>query len=253
MKRPKIIKYARRALLKVLVPELIWPRYVLVENVKIKIRNTPYSYGTKRIILRGGYEEAERVLIKDQIAEGDVVIEMGGSIGIITALLADKVGETGYIVSVEASEELTRYSRTWLEKNNVRIVTGYGFPVNRLSSAIQIENFDTSDGSLGGTVRYALSGEGKTPKQMPDNIFDLEKLCNIFKLVPTVLMIDVEGSEKIIVSQEPDFPKSVRTIIIELHPHFYPVEDMNRIIERITNEGFQLKNQVSSSYLFTRG
>ena len=101
----------RREILKIIIPEFFWPKYVIIENIKFKLRNTPYSFGVKWQILKGGYEVAERMLLKDQIIEGDVIIEMGGSIGVITAVLQNMTGEKGFVVSIEASLKLSDYSK----------------------------------------------------------------------------------------------------------------------------------------------
>jgi hypothetical protein len=85
-----------------------------------------------------------------------------------------------------------------------------------------------------------------------DGIYDINKVCDQFQIIPTVLMIDIEGSEKILLSQKPNFPKSIRSIIIELHPNTYSIEVQNLIIQSIYDDGFVFKKQVSTSYLFSR-
>ena len=252
MKLPNKYYNFRRNILKTIVPEFIWPKSVQIEDVLFKIRNTPYSFGTKRCIVRGDYELPERTLLRDQIIEGDVIIEMGGSIGVLTALLASKTGEKGFVVSVEASKTLTQYSKTWLEQDNVKVITGYGFPVFKLDDTIKVVQFDESQGSLGGSIRYEITERNILAQELSEDIYDISRISELYNLQPTILMIDVEGSENIILLQKPNFQKSIRTIIIELHPNCYTKEDHAMIIEKIVNEGFILKNQISSSYLFTR-
>src|SRR4051812_33865047 len=115
----------RRTLLKRLVPEFVWAKSVLIDGAEIRVRNAPYSFGIKRVLSVGNYEMDERRLLAKIIQPGEVVVEMGGSIGILTAIIAQKVGPSGFVVSVEASVNLSGYSRTWLETgNNVKVVTG---------------------------------------------------------------------------------------------------------------------------------
>jgi len=102
----------RRTLLRVLVPEFVWPKSVLIDGARIAIRNAPYSFGVKRVLKRGEYELEERGLLSNILQPGDVVVEMGGSIGILTAIIAARVGSSGFVTSVEASAKLTTYSRT---------------------------------------------------------------------------------------------------------------------------------------------
>jgi len=242
----------RRKILKIIIPEFFWPKYVIIENVKFKLRNTPYSFGVKWEILKGGYEVAERTLLKDQIIEGDVIIEMGGSIGVVTALLQNMTGEKGFVVSIEASLMLSDYSKSWLESDNTKIIHGYGFPVNELEQSINVLKFDEPGASLGGNVIYDVPEKNNEIKKISDDVYDINKVCSQHDIVPTVLMIDIEGSEKILLSQKPNFPKSIRLIIIELHLQFYSIDDLNLIIQCIIDDGFIVDKQVSNSYLFSR-
>jgi FkbM family methyltransferase len=242
----------RRKILKIIIPEFFWPRYVNIEGTKFKIRNTPYSFGTKREIVKGEYEIAERILLKDEIIAGDVIIEMGGSIGVITALLQNMTGKKGFVVSIEASSKLSAYSRSWLESDNTKIIHGYAFPVYKLEQLINVSTFDESGPSLGGTVKYEIGAKNNDINMISDGIYDINKVCDQFQIIPTVLMIDIEGSEKILLSQKPNFPKSIRSIIIELHPNTYSIEVQNLIIQSIYDDGFVFKKQVSTSYLFSR-
>jgi len=242
----------RRKILKIIIPEFCWPRHVIIEGTKFKIRNTPYSFGTKLEIVKGEYEIPERILLKDEIIAGDVIIEMGGSIGVLTAILQNMTGEKGFVVSIEASSNLSDYSKSWLENDNTKIIHGFAFPVNKIEQLINVLNFDESGPSLGGNVQYEIGKNKYETNGNTNRIYDINKVCNQFRIVPSVLMIDIEGSEKILLSQKPNFPKSVRSIIIELHPNLYPIDEQVLIIQSIIDDGFVIKRQVSTSYLFSR-
>lgn len=245
----------RRTILKLIVPEFLWPENIEIDGVKFKLRNTPYSFATKLILKQRRYEVNERKLLKNVLKTDDVVIEMGGSIGILTALIANQVGAKGYIISIEASEALSQYSKTWLEKKqNIKVLTGYGFPVNKVQNSICITQMDESLGSLGGVVSYENS-ENKSAKDISTEahpIYDIDTLVKRYNIQPTVLVVDIEGSEKIISEQKFDLPQSLKTILIELHPHFYGLTIRNEIIEKIKLAGFLLDNEISEVYLFRR-
>lgn len=243
--------YLRRIILKTIIPEFIWPKEIVVDSVPIRVRNTPYSFGVKCTLIKGDYEKNERLLINNRIKKGEVIFEFGGSIGVLTSILAEKTGSNGMIISVEASVGLSKYSKTWLEKKqNIKVVNGYGFPVNKLAKKISIDNFDESGGSLGGKVTFSPNN---ISDQEGGKIFDLERLIDKFKLRPNILVIDIEGCEKIFVDQPPMFPDEVRMIMIELHPHFYGQNCMNSIIKSIVSEGFSISATKEGVYLFERG
>ena len=177
---------------------------------------------------------------------------MGGSIGVLTALLQNMVGEKGFVVSIEASSNLSDYTKSWLENDNTKIIHGYAFPVNKLEQLINVSNFDESGPSLGGTVKYEIRQQKYDTDDNSNIIYDINKVCCQFQIVPSVLMIDIEASERILLLQKPNFPRSVRSIIIELHPNLYPISDQDLIIQSIIDDGFIIKRQVSTSYLFSR-
>jgi FkbM family methyltransferase len=249
----------RKAILKKIVPEIFWPKVIKIDNVPFKIRNMPYSFGTKRALKKGIYEIHERNLLRQcNIFEDDVIIEMGGSIGVITAILSDKLSDSGFLFSIEADKKLTNTSQKVMGKKNIRIVNGYGFPVFRFENEIRINKFEKNTSDLGGIVHfdYNLNKNEQSNNKNNSNdvtIYTINSIIKLISLNPTVLVIDIEGSEKIILDQKPNFPKSIRLIIIELHPDIYSISNQNKIIDVIQDEGFMLSQKSSNNFLFEKG
>ncbi len=252
----------RRWALRTFVPEFVWPRAVDVDGVQIKLRGTPYSFGTKLVLKKGEYEKPERELLRQIVRPGMQVLELGGSIGIVTSVLARLVGPTGRVVSVEASPELTNYSKTWLQTpGRVDIVTGYAFPVWSLPPGLRVGGFNQTC-SLGGTVDFSVEGNGSSaaPAAVPaarsgePEVFDLSTLCGRFNLTPEVLVADVEGSEAIVLSQRPALPESIRFVCIELHAWLYPnrARDEQAISDVLIAEGFRLREKIDTAWLYER-
>jgi len=243
----------RRAILKIIVPEFIWPKLVEIDGVNFKIRGVPYSFGTKSILKTGNYEVAERKILGDILKDGHVVVEMGGSIGILTAIISDRVGKDGFVYSVEASKAITNYSQGWLEsKGNIVVMNGFGFPIWK-NRGIKITGFDESKGSLGGTLSFESVIENVDSLSIYDiDNIDLEFIFKKFGKYPDVLVVDIEGSERIILEQQPHFPNSIKFILIELHPGIYGYSYRNNIVEVIEMEGFVVKRIEGDVYLFTR-
>ncbi len=251
-----VLYKVRSTLLRTLVPEFVWPKHVVIDGAKIRVRNAPYSFGVKLALKRGQeYEDQERRLLSDMLEPGDVVIEMGGSIGVLTAIIAEKVGKSGFVISVEASVKLTDYSKTWLESgNNVRVVVGFGFPVWELKEPVEIQKFEEDWGSMSGRVTFQTgslakrdtSNEGKQP------LFDLRALARFSERPPTALVADIEGSESVIADQRPEFPRSLRNVLIELHPEIYGEETQKKIIRRIEEDGFRQLAREGNVFRFAR-
>jgi len=243
----------RRFLLKIVVPEFFWPVSVEIDGALIGIRNRPYSFGVKWILRKRNYENAERGILKDILFEGANVIEMGGSIGVLTSIISKGIGVKGRIVSIEASESITKYSKKWLEKlGNIKVETGFGFPVFETPRSLVVRTFDESAGSLGGIVKFDHTAP---PTREPEeDIFDLKTIIKKHNLQPDILVIDIEGSESIMKTVKPDFPLSIKNILIELHPGLYEngQVDKDAIIETIRREGFVLEKCDFESCLFKR-
>lgn len=240
----------RRRILRAFVPEFIWPKESTIDGVSFKIRNTPYSFGTKRVLKTGDYEVSERKLLQGQIREGDVIIEMGGSIGVLTAILGHQAGSNGFVASVEASEKITAYSTNWLEaKGNIKVLTGFGFPVFSVNKKIKVSNFDQEGGSLGGRVSFDVSDDNTASSE---GMYDIETIMKQLGINPTALVIDVEGTEKIVTTDKPNYPASVRFVLMEMHTHIYGETVRKEIISSICADGFEVAGHDGDVYLFKR-
>jgi FkbM family methyltransferase len=252
MKLNKAFYLTRRFLLKHLVPAWYWPKHISIDGADIPLRHAPYTFGTKWILRKNVYELAERIILKDILLEGAKVIEMGGSIGVLTSIISNKVGGHGYVVSVEASSRITQYSKKWLEAlGNIKVETGFAFPVYEAPSTLQINSFDESAGSLGGVVDFTQTASSV---QKQTQVFDLKTIIEKHNIQPDILVIDIEGSESIVQTVSPNFPSSVKNILIELHPGLYKNGEAEKqsIIKAICREGFTLTRSESESYLFVR-
>jgi hypothetical protein len=249
-----VLYKVRRTLLKLLVPEFVWPKSVLIDGAEIKIRGAPYSFGVKKVLRVGDYEVDERRLLAKILDPGDVVVEMGGSIGILTAIIAAKVGRSGFVISVEASAELAAYSKTWLESGkNVRVLAGFGFPVWELKQPVEIQKFEAIWGSMSGRLTFRAgqsAGAGSNGASQP--VYDLKTLSEYCERPPTTLVVDIEGSESIICNQKPQFPRSLKKLLIELHPGIYDSHTKDVIIRRIEEDGFRQVTQEDNVFLFAR-
>ncbi len=241
----------RRWLLQRFVPERFWPKYVVLDNVFIPIRNTPYSFGTKWVIRNGAYEAEERKLLETILLPGMQVLEMGSSIGIVSAIVAEKVGSSGKVVSIEASETLVQQASVLLSKYPwLDMIYGFGFPVLKAPD-ILINGFNEVRGSLGGIVSFSPMSSSSNKDR---RIWDIERVCNEYGLVPELLIIDIEGSESVMNIVAPQLPSSIRYVLIEIHPHLMPggIADAENIRKALSREGYIERKSSFGVYLFER-
>ena len=257
--RSAFIRYywkSKRLLLKKLVPEIVWPVQVVLDGVSFKVRNMPYSTGTKYLLARGKYEKPERRLLAGFIKPGDQVIEMGGSIGVLTAIIANRIGSTGRLISIEAAESLVAHSGPWLEKNNnTKVICGFAFPVADCAEKIRILSFDESAGALAGIVSFKTLTAVNPAPAAPQNaapVFDLNRIVSQFGIAPNILVVDIEGSERIILDEAATFLASIEYVFIELHPAHYGMQTKKDIVSKIQQLGYTIEDVEENTYLFRK-
>ena len=215
----------------------LWPEFAELEGVKVPIRGSFLAPKMRRHLMRGGYERAERKLLAKLVKEGDLVIELGASLGIVTTLLRKKTGAGGDVVAVEANKQLARHFQKQLAVNGVdaRLIHALACPIweGGVPEKIRSQGFSSMPSSLSG--RAEGPGGDDVPWMTLKEIAEEAGLGS-----PSVLMIDVEGSEDIWCEHAPGFPDSVRTIIVEVHPHLIGEDKAARCVQALVNEGFAL-------------
>lgn len=250
----------RRSALRALVPESVWPRNVVIDDVNFRVRGEPYSFGTKKLLAFGaeGYETEERYLISQFVVPGMKIFELGTSIGVLAAIVAERIGPTGILVSVEVSKKIGSYTQSWIEKKYpwVRILLGAGLPVwDSAPLKLSVDGFDGSRGSLGGLVVFAksqgpLKSAGKTDGT---EIWDIRRLTELTEVAVEGLIVDIEGGEEQIVGTSLNLPRTLSWLMIELHPGKYNNPSAGQeILKSIREEGFAINSNEGNSYLFHR-
>ncbi|MBR2648412.1 MAG: FkbM family methyltransferase [Sediminibacterium sp.] len=242
----------RRFMLSHFIPEFIWPVSVNISGAQIPIRNEPYSFGTKWILKKKEYENPEIALVNEILKEGDEVLEMGTSIGVLTRVMSKIVGESGKLVSIECNEVLYKQCHRWVNLYpNINLLYGYGFPVYKVPDNLSIDGYSDDLGSLGTKLEFSTD---QNFVKRDHRIIDFYTIEKNYSFKPNVLVIDVEGSEEIIVTGEFELPEYIQTIIIELHPGMYKNKFSTEaeIIKAIQLAGFNLYKKIASSYLFKR-
>lgn len=247
----KIFYKLRRLILKNFIPELIWPIGVLIDDVFIKIRNQPYSFGVKYLLTKmpEKYELPERLLVKKYISKGANVLELGASIGILSRIVSNIIGESGRLISVEADPSLASHLKKTVAKiPNIEVVNAYAFP---LMHSVNLQcSFKDDNGSLGGIVSFEQAKNDL--KYTQKSCFFIEDSINLNNFHPDVLIMDIEGSELIMLDHVPNFPLSLQQIIAEFHPSIYGAKLEQDLVDILFQEGFECVDKIKDSYYFER-
>jgi FkbM family methyltransferase len=199
--------------------------------------------------MRGGYEVAERSIVSRMVSQGDIVIELGASVGVLTSLLVLMVGGGGKVVAVEPNRHLHRHFERQLACNGVSatLVSALACPIwdGCVPSEFKLQTFSACDDSLSGRAATEL---GDVVPWV--TLRDLAAQVGIEN--PTTLVVDVEGSERVWCDFAPNFPASVKTVIVEIHPRIIGEEAAAQCLVALMREGFVLQMVSGSVFGFTR-
>ncbi len=225
-------------------------RYLLSENLRVFGRNRFKIQGVfldaglaseplLEVLASGAYEAAERELLKDILAQGDSVLEIGSAIGFLSCLAA-RLGAHP-IACVEAQPSSLRLLRKNLRRNEVSarvIPAAWARQTGPLRWKTD-QHFTSS--------RMAAPGE---PSSMTVRGISLSDILSEAGFTPTCLIIDIEGSEAGFDFLE--VPRATTKIVIELHPQLLGEKGSSEVLERIASAGFRMARQIGDSYSFTR-
>ena len=233
-----------------LMRRFLLPKTALLDDVLVALSELPLPSPTKRRILGGGYETHERLLLKQSLAPGDHVLELGASLGIVSSLILKMVGPGGRLVAVEANSQLAEPFRRQLAANGLTCVL-----VNALCCPIWEDNvpdcvaacsFRTSDNTLAGR---AVGGES-TPGG--SNWKTASMICDDLAFVPNVLVCDIEGAESVWLESELRFPETIHKLIVELHPWINGPDTAGAILTAVMRAGFDVHAFSGSVFSFRR-
>jgi FkbM family methyltransferase len=199
--------------------------------------------------MRGGYEVAERTIVSRMVSEGDIVLELGASVGVLTSLLLLKVGGRGKVVAVEPNRHLHHHFERQLACNGVSadLVSALACPIwdGCVPSEFYLQTFSPCDDSLSGRASTEC-GEA-VPWVTLKGLTEQVGIEN-----PTTLVVDVEGSERVWCDFAPNFPASVKTVIVEVHPRIIGEESAAQCLVALMKEGFVLHMVSGSVFGFKR-
>lgn len=245
MGKEKILILRQKILLR-LIPSWIWPKSIIYQGIEISIRGSGYSTGTKYSLVRRVYEKEELHFVNEHIKEGDFVLELGASIGIVTRLLSKKVGKSGKVIAVEASKKVFNEENSKIRNlENVTYINALGFPCKNLEHS-RYSNlvFEDSTSNLGGKLNY------ESTQKYENSIIDLDILEEGYSRY--CLVVDIEGAEREILEEKASIDERIDLVIMELHPGIYGKQIENDIRSKLVAQGFELVDNSGDVFVYKR-
>lgn len=192
------------------------------------------------------YEQAEVKFCREELNFGDNVLELGGSIGVVSAVIRSRIGPDALHVIVEADDTLAdvclENARKGANPNRVFIVNA---AIDYSGSTFV--NFQVGQNSHTGRLSQSASGKKIRAIRAIDCIAPFAD--EHFSLV-----CDIEGAELNLVRYDGPVFDRCKRIIMELHPAIYPrgEDDKRFIMAAIGNLGFRNVGQAGDVYFWER-
>jgi FkbM family methyltransferase len=204
----------------------------------------------RSLIFWGFYERPERQFVKKYITNKYDVIELGGSIGVVSAQIGRCLQPGRQLVCVEANPSLVRL----LRENATRNARGALVTVHNSAIAYGMDQAGFVDLNIGKTnlgARISQSAYNARSCRVPTTT--LASLVSRHEIGAFVLVSDIEGAEARLLRFDAQALVNCQLLIIELHDaelegSKVSVADLVRdITDRL---GFILKDQSHNVFVF---
>lgn len=178
----------------------------------------------------GRYEGTEARAVQMRVKPGHRVLELGAGLGYIGALAASIAGAEN-VTAVEANPDMLTVIRDNYDRNGGEVITlrhgavvGNDFEGDTLSFARGRQFWSSRIAKQGDTG----SGLIEVPALKIGPLLD--------EIRPHVVIMDIEGAEQFLF--EKPWPKSVRFVIMELHPKQYDgLGAVKNIVDCLSDSG----------------
>ncbi|PHP64858.1 hypothetical protein CSC94_21980 [Zhengella mangrovi] len=172
--------------------------------------------GAASALLRGKYERAEAAMIARHLPAGRPVIELGGSLGVVSALIRSRLDPGMRHVVVEANPDILDICGS-----NAR--RGAGTDETELVHAAYFPGGGEATLLLGAEVHAnALDDGSGAGRRVSVPAVSLDSLWSrIGRTEGFTLVSDIEGGETALFLQEPAMLDHVGLVIAEMHPDAY--------------------------------
>ena len=213
--------------------------------------NVPLSagLGACNALLQGKYEHDEAVMIIKHLPASQAVIELGGSLGVVSALIRSRLATGVRHTVVEANPDVIEIC----EKNAtsgsndgsaeiVHAAVYYDGPSARFHLGRDVHSNALSEAEVTGRViDVAAVSLGALHRRIgaPDRF---------------TLVCDIEGGEYAIFEHDSAVLKKAGTVILELHPQFYKAMggSESKILNSLEEAGLELVERVANVIVYSR-
>ncbi len=185
-----------------------------IDDIKLKVSSK--SVLAKPLLIKAGFEEAERKIIKGFVKPGMIVFDIGANIGLYTTIMAKQAKDEGHVFSFEpysSTGDYLKYNVSLNELNNVTVEEiALTDTDGRQDFFIFPEGEDVYN-SLGAQKRDVE--KTKAEKKIQVQVSKLDSYCKKNKIEKIdFIKLDVEGAEEKVFEGGREVFKAMNPIII---------------------------------------
>lgn len=198
-----------------------------LHGIKLDLQHPNISKELKIFFYNGSYEAAEIEILKRFLDTDDTVMEIGAGIGFLSAYCAKVVGSKR-VFAYEANPFMIDKINQIYEMNNVCPEINNVFLSNKIGTeSFYLERNFWSSSSI---------KRSKDSQKVEVDSVDINQ--EIDEKKPSLLIIDVEGGERDLLTIINFKTNSIRKILIELHPHVIGAQTVSNLIHHLISESF---------------
>lgn len=212
----------------------LWNRNYKAEGMVFDLPFSMMPIGFRARFLYDTYEIGERTLAKKYLEPHDSVLELGGCLGIVSCVCNKSLNDRTRHIVVEANPVLI----PWIDKN--RVLNGAGFSVEHgMLSRTSSGDFYIHKFIVSGSAQLGGGTKIKVP------VFSIDALCQKHGLIPTTLIMDIEGGEVDFLEENSEWlihHNQLKKIIVEVHPFIVGDDKLRRFRTHLGLLGFTIKD-----------
>lgn len=217
-------------------------------GVKVRIpEDSPPGVGNA--LLKKKYEREEASLISRYLPANHAVVELGGSIGVVSGLIRSRLAPGTKHIIVEANPELIEICRENAQQgdpsNTIIINAALGYGAQALRFALGDEIHSNRILAPNETAKHTIEVPATTLSEVMNSVDQEEGFS---------LVCDIEGAELEMIRKEAAVVARAAFVVMELHPDLYlGGTDDEREIECVMLElGFEQVERISNVCLWRR-
>ena len=169
------------------------------------------AFNLKYSIIRNRYEKSEQKLINKYLIPDTNVIELGGSLGLVSKLITNVLNTQSIFVVIEANPNIINYC-----KKNIYL--------KRRSHSTFVENFAIAYGV--DKIKFHISEDVSCSRVANEELIENMEIpaCTLASIVnkylgdkPFTLVMDIEGGEVDVFKYDKEILKNCSLAIVEVH------------------------------------